>query len=231
MCGRTSLFTPQPDVESRFGATAESPIRPRYNIAPEDELVTIHGDATNTLTTDEWGFVPHWMDDFEGSYRPINARAETIDEKPMFRGAFGEKHCLVVADGFYEWQGERGGKQPYRVALEDDALFAMAGIWDRWERNGETRTSVAIITTDANELLEPIHDRMPVVLERDRESDWVNPESAGAAKALLDPYEGEDLRAYPISTTVNDPSNDVPELIEEIGGGSGQTGLGDFGGD
>ena len=231
MCGRTSLFTPQPEIEARFDAEAEAPIRPRYNIAPSDELVTVHGSAPETLTFDEWGFVPHWMDEFEGSYRPINARAETIDEKPMFRDAFGERHCLVVADGFYEWQGDRGGKQPYRIALEDDQLFAMAGIWDTWENNGATRTSVAIVTTDANERLESIHDRMPVVLEREDEARWLEPTAVDDAKSLLDPYDGEDLRAYPISTAVNDPSNDAPAIVEEVGGGSGQTGLEDFGAD
>ncbi|MFW6384905.1 MAG: SOS response-associated peptidase [Halodesulfurarchaeum sp.] len=231
MCGRTSLFTPQPDIEQRFGAAAESPIRPRYNIAPGDDLVTVHGASPDTLTFDEWGFVPRWMDEFEESYRPINARAETVDDKPLFRDAFGDRHCLVVADGFYEWQGDRGGKQPYRVALEDDDLFAMAGIWDTWKGNGDTRTTVAIITTDANDDIEAIHDRMPVVLEPENESAWLHPSSADAAKSLLGPYDGEDLYTYPISPIVNDPSNDSPAVLDPIGGPSGQTGLGDFGAD
>lgn len=128
MCGRTSLFTPQPEIERRFDATFGHVFEPRYNIAPGDNLVAIHDDEKETLTADEWGFVPAWADAFDAGPRPINARAETVDENHLFRSAFENRRALVVADGFYEWQGERGGKQPYRVAMGDTSLFAMAGI-------------------------------------------------------------------------------------------------------
>lgn len=228
MCGRTSLFAPQPEIERRFDAVFDRDFEPRYNIAPGDDLVVVHDEDTETPTYDEWGFVPGWADDFDAGPRPINARGETVDENNLFRSAFDKRLALVGADGFYEWQGDRGGKQPYRIALEDSELFAMAGIWSRWENNEKTRTTVAILTTEANALVEPIHDRMPVILERDNKSTWLDVDES-TTKGLLDPYRGDDLNAYPISTVINDPSNDSRAVIERIGGGSGQTGLGDFG--
>lgn len=228
MCGRTSLFHARPEIEARFDAEFDRDFEPRYNVAPDDELVVIHDDDVQVLTFDEWGYVPSWADDFDAGPRPINARAETVDTSSFFRSAFEKRRALVVADGFYEWRGKRGGKQPFRFALEDDALFAMAGIWNRWERDDAVRTTVAIITTAANELVAPVHDRMPVILEREHESTWLAPDALDEAKALLDPYDGDDLVAYPISTYVNDPTNDNPEVIASIGGGSGQTGLGEF---
>ncbi|MFB6085996.1 MAG: SOS response-associated peptidase [Halodesulfurarchaeum sp.] len=229
MCGRTSLFRPQPEIERRFDATFDRDVEPRYNIAPGDELSVVHEADQDTLTVDEWGFVPSWADAFDAGPRPINARAETIREHDLFRSAFENRRALVIADGFYEWAGERGGKQPFRVAREGNALFAMAGIWSRWTGNGEERRTVAIITTEANEVVEPIHDRMPVILPPDRESAWLEPESLERAKALLRPSDAADLERYPISTVVNDPSNDSPAVIEPVGGERGQTELGSFG--
>lgn len=229
MCGRTSLFTPQPVIERRFDATFDHAFEPRYNIAPGDHLVTVHDDGTGTLTADEWGFVPSWADDFDGGPRPINARAETVGENDLFRSAFENRRALVVSDGFYEWQGERGGKQPYRVTVEDHSPFAMAGIWSRWKKDGECRTTVAIITTEANDVMAPIHDRMPVILDDGDESTWLESESLETAADLLEPYRGDDLDAISISTTVNDPANDSLAVIDPIGGDSGQTGLDSFG--
>lgn len=231
MCGRTSLFTPQPEIERRFEATFDRDFEPRYNIAPGEDLVVIHGDDRATLTHDEWGFVPAWADDFDAGPRPINARAETVDENTLFRSAFENRRALVVADGFYEWQGDRGGKQPYRVAMAENRLFAMAGVWSRWEDGDAERTTVAIITTDANEVVESIHDRMPVILPEAQESTWLDPESLADAKDLLGPYAGADLGAYPISTVVNDPANDSPAVVDPVGGDTGQTGLDSFGSD
>jgi putative SOS response-associated peptidase YedK len=229
MCGRTSLFTPQPEIERRFDATFDHAFEPRYNLAPGDDLVVIHDDQNATLTADKWGFVPSWADEFDAGPRPINARGETVDENDLFRSAFENRHALVVADGFYEWQGERGGKQPYRLAMENRSLFTMAGIWSRWKGDGERRTTVAIITTAANDVVAPIHDRMPVILDEDDESTWLEPDSLESATNLLEPYQGNDLVADPISTIVNDPANDSPAVIDPIGGGSGQTGLDTFG--
>lgn len=229
MCGRTSLFTPQAEIEQRFDATFDHAYEPRYNIAPGDNLVAIHDDEPGTLTTDEWGFVPSWADDFDAGPRPINARGETVDENELFRSAVENRRALVVADGYYEWQGERGGKQPYRVAKEVTSPFAMAGIWSQWGDSNERRTTIAIITTEANEVVAPIHDRMPVILDEDGETTWLQSESNERAAELLEPYQGEDLEVAPISTVVNDPANDSPAIIDPIGGDRGQTGLDSFG--
>ncbi|MFW6458664.1 MAG: SOS response-associated peptidase [Halodesulfurarchaeum sp.] len=229
MCGRTSLFQPQPEIERRFGAAFEVEYEPRYNIAPGDGLVVVHDEDPETLTVDEWGFTPAWADSFDGGPRPINARAETVEETDLFRSVFENRRALVIADGFYEWAGDRGGKQPYRVELEAGSLFAMAGVWSRWESGEMERTTVAILTSEANDVVEPIHDRMPVILEAGEESTWLDPDTLSAAKSLLGPYEGGDMDAYPISPLVNDPANDSPAVIDPVGGREGQSDLGSFG--
>jgi putative SOS response-associated peptidase YedK len=229
MCGRTSLFSPQPAIERRFEATVEGTYEPRYNIAPGDELVVVHDATPGTLTTDSWGYVPEWAAEFDGGPRPINARAETLAEQDLFAPAVKSRRALVIADGFYEWAGDRGGKQPYRIALGDQEPFAMAGVWSRWEGSGTSRSTVAIVTTDANDVLEPIHDRMPVVLDHDGERTWLESDSVDAALEVLRPYSGADMAATPVSTAVNDPANDSPRVTEPVGGDSGQTDLGRFG--
>lgn len=230
MCGRTSLFQPQPEIEQRFDAKFEQEYEPRYNIAPGDDLVVIHNDDPETLTFDEWGFVPTWADDFNAGPRPINARAETVAENNLFQASFEQRRALVVADGFYEWEGTRGGTQPYRITMDDNDLFAMAGIWSQWKEDAQTQSTVAILTTEPNDVMEPIHDRMPVILEPNEESTWLDPPSLTEATQVLDPHQGE-MKAQPISTIVNDPANDSPAVVEPIVGDSGQTGLGNFGAD
>ena len=235
MCGRTSLFAPQAAVEERFDARASQPLEPRYNLAPGEDLAVVRNDAPESIDQLRWGLVPHWADDPESGPRPINARAETVDEKPTFRDAFAERRCLVIADGFYEWKAN-GKKQPYRVTIGENEPFAFAGLWERWRRdagNGEDENegeddlrTVTIITTEANELVAPIHDRMPVILAADEERRWLAGE--GEPKELLDPYDGSDLRTYPVSTAVNDPSNDSPAVVEPIDASGGQQGLDDF---
>lgn len=228
MCGRTSLYLPQSVVESRFDAEAVEPLEPRYNIAPSQDLPVITNTAPKAIDQFEWGFLPAWADSPEESYRPINARSETAAEKPMFRDSFEEKRCLVLADGFYEWQAaDEGSKQPYRVQRGDEQPFAMAGLWSEWQANGTSLETVTILTTDANDLIEPIHDRMPVILPESHERDWLDPEADPAD--LLQPYPEDDLEAYPISTAVNSPANDSPEILEPVEGGTtSQRGLDEF---
>lgn len=213
MCGRTSLFVPQPALEDRFDATATTEIPPRYNIAPGDDLAAITNAAPDEITLLRWGFVPHWADDPNIGYRMINARAETVDEKPAYKAAFTDRRCLVLADGFYEWQGDRGSKQPYRITRADEEPFAMAGIWETWESNGRSLASVSIITTEANDVIAPIHDRMPVIFPPDDEDRWLKDTEPARLKRLLGPCSSELLAAYPVSTQVNDPANDTPEII------------------
>lgn len=225
MCGRNSLFIEQAELEARFDAelVADGGYTPRYNIAPGTGLEVITNDAPDEIDRYHWGLVPFWAD--EPSDGMINARSETADEKRVFEEAWESRPCLVLSSGFYEWRAPNGGpKQPYRVHREGDAM-AMAGLWDVWEGPNETISSVTILTTEPNELMEPIHDRMPVVLPRAAESAWL---SAGPAEReeLCQPYPADDLDAYEISTRVNNPGNDDPSVIEPLD--HEQSGLGEF---
>ena len=228
MCGRTSLFTPQPEIERRFDAEFEFDYEPRYNIAPGGELAIVRNRGSETIQKATWGFVPEWADDVDAGPRPINARAETVSEKALFRSAFEDRRALVIADGYYEWAGNRGGKQPYHIARADEKPFAMAGLWSQVPGNGGGTRTVTIITTEPNDSVASIHDRMPVILEPDIESKWLEDTTEAELTELLRPYAGPDLQPRQISTLVNDPTNDSPAVIDPIGGREGQTGLGDF---
>ncbi|MCH7795368.1 MAG: SOS response-associated peptidase, partial [Proteobacteria bacterium] len=166
-----------------------------------------------------WGLIPAWAKDPAIGNRTINARAETVAEKPAFRAAFRERRCLIVADGFYEWKTEAGGKQPYRITLVDGGPFALAGLWERWAgpHGGEAIESCTIVTTEANARLRAIHPRMPVILAPDAFDPWLDPETPGAeAEALLVPYPSEALTHYRVSPRLNSPANDDPALIEPL---------------
>jgi putative SOS response-associated peptidase YedK len=225
MCGRTSLFIPQPVLEDRFDAelVADGGYEPRYNISPGQPLHVIPNDATDEIDSFHWGFLPAWADDLSDGF--INARSETAAEKQAFRDAWEQRTCLVLSSGFYEWQETGGPKQPYRIYREDDPAFAMAGIWQKSMIKGETVQSVAILTTEPNDLMEPIHDRMPVVLPRSAENEWLTAD-ADEREALCEPYPGDDLTADEISKKVNDPSTEDASIIEPLD--TEQSGLGDF---
>lgn len=229
MCGRLSLFTPRWLLESRFAAEFDAPYDPRYNVAPSESLAAIRNDAPETITSLTWGLIPHWADDPSIGNRLINARAETLADKPSFRDAYDERRCVILADGFYEWREDGGVKQPYRIAREDDEPFAFAGLWERWERSGDARETATIVTTEPNDVVRPLHDRMAAILPPGEERRWLDADDEGERASLLKPYQGDDLRAYPISTRVNDPSNDGPSIIEEVEPEGGtQSGLGEF---
>ena len=231
MCGRYSLFAPPADVEARFDATFDFDFEPRYNAAPSQSLPVVAGEADEIIQRMEWGLVPSWADD-RSDHGYINARAETLSQKRSFADAYESRRCLVPADGFYEWVSRDGGKQPYRVCLPDDALFAMAGLYERWEPPqrqtglGEFGGSGAdggqddvvetftIVTTEPNEAVADLHHRMAVVLDPDEEGTWLHG-SVDEAAQLLDPYDGP-MRTYPVSTAVNSPDNDSPAIIEEV---------------
>jgi len=223
MCGRYTLFTSADELASRFG-TEPPETEPRYNCAPGQELPVVSGGE---ITHQRWGLVPEWADD--DTNPPINARAETITEKPTFAEAVEHRRCLVPADGFYEWDDGT----PYRIAFDDDRPFAMAGIWSRWEPptrqsglgefgnggvsdNPEPIYSFAVVTTDPNGLVGNLHHRMAVILDPSEESTWLH----GPVEDALDccgPYPDDDMIAHPVSTRVNDPRNDDPSLIERTG--------------
>jgi putative SOS response-associated peptidase YedK len=227
MCGRTSLFAPQSEVEERFDAEAVRPLRPRYNIAPREDLAVIRNDAPDRIDLLEWGLLPRWVDDPESFSHPINARAETVAEKPVFREAFEQRRCLVLADGFYEWKETPTGKQPYRVERADGEPFAMAGLWERWEGDGTSRETVTVVTTEPNAVVEPLHHRMAVLLEEGGTETWLSDAEIPTLRSVLEPAPAETLRAYPVSEAVNDPGNDHPGIVEEVDPGQ-QTSLGEF---
>jgi putative SOS response-associated peptidase YedK len=222
MCGRYQVNTPVEDIARRFGAKltdAAAQLAPRYNVAPSlaVPVVRVRRDVRE-LAALTWGLVPNWSKDRSGS-KPINARAETIFEKAMFRTAILRRRCLIPADGFYEWQQRTAGKQPWHVGMLDGSLFAFAGIWDYWAKEGaEPVVSCAIVVTDANELMARIHDRMPVIVAADDYSRWLDPELHNPVeiRTMLTPYPADEMKAYPISTLVNNAKNEGPELIRPM---------------
>jgi len=224
MCGRTSLFAPAERVRERFDAEPVRPLEPRYNVAPGDDHPTILNAAPDEIRFATWGLVPEWGD---GSGH-VNARGETVAEKPSFRDAFAERRCLVLADGFYDWKPTPTGKQPYRIERADGEPFAFAGLWEPGpdgRSSGVGDPTFTVVTTEPNAVVEPIHHRMPVMLSPGEEGRWLREGDAG----LLDPFPADDLRAYPVSAAVNDPANDSPEVIEEVPPEEDvQTGLDEF---
>lgn len=222
MCGRSSLFTNQAFLEDRFDATATEPIPQRYNIAPGDEQAVITNDRPDDIDLIELGFTPVWDEE----QRLINARSESAAEKRTFSKSFKERRCLVLADGFYEWKGSRGSKRPYRIQLPENEPFAFAGLWQPYE-DGEKHRQVTILTCEPNETLEPIHDRMPVMLEDDEEERWLQEENVDELQSLLDPYPDRDLEAYEISTKINNPEYHSVDVLEPLDVGE-QSGLGEF---
>jgi putative SOS response-associated peptidase YedK len=166
-----------------------------------------------------WGLIPSWAKDEKIAYSTINARAETVAEKPAFRSAFKKRRCLIVADGYYEWQATGPkSKQPHRIHFPDDRPFGMAGLWEHWERDGKTIESCTIIVTSANSQLATIHDRMPVILRPDAYDRWLDPEFEGSEQleSLLRPYPEEQVIAYPVSSKVGNVRNQGPELASAV---------------
>ncbi len=221
MCGRFTLRTPMNKVAELFGADETPNSEPRYNVAPTQPVAAIRiGSAAETreIVFLRWGLIPHWADDPSIGNRMINARAETVSSKPSFRQAFKKRRCLVVADGFYEWQKVDGKKQPFYIHLKDDQPFGFAGLWERWSGKGEEIQSCTIITTEPNELMKPIHNRMPVIVQQEDYDRWLNPafEDGKALQQVLRRYPTELMAAYPVSTLVNNPRNDVAECIGRL---------------
>lgn len=214
MCGRNSLFPPAVELERRFDASLATGVEysPRFNIAPGSHIEVITNDHPDEINQFHWGLLPHWTEAIDDGF--INARSETADEKPAFRDAWVDRPCLVLSSGFYEWQTANGGpKQPYRIYNDDQPAFAMAGLWEETKIDGEPVRSVTILTTDPNELVAPIHDRMPVVLREADERRWLEG-SPDVRTELCQPYPSDDLDAYEISTRVNNPGNDDATVIE-----------------
>ncbi len=219
MCGRYTLAIPSIVVENRFQVILDrDSYRERFNAAPGQELPVITNTEPGRLQYFRWGLVPSWARDPKAGYRMINARAETLLQKPSFRTPAQRCRCLVPADGYYEWQQRPGGKVPFRIQLRDGAPFAMAGIWSAWkDAEGRPLHTFAIITVEANDLAREIHDRMPAILTREAERAWLDTAMpAREAVSLLRPYPAGAMKAYPVSDRVNKPVNDSPELIRPL---------------
>lgn len=212
------MRTPVGTLAEEFGVTGPLPeVPPRYNVAPTQEVAAVLGeDDERHLEMLRWGLIPSWADDSGIGSRMINARSETVAEKPSFRKAFKERRCLIVADGFYEWQKTNDGKQPYYIRMRDGSPFAFAGLWESWGKHGEEIRSCTILTTDANDLVGEVHHRMPVILPPENYDLWLDPD-VREAEPLLDllrPHPDDVMEAYPVSRRVNKPSNDEPGCIE-----------------
>ena len=217
MCGRFILTASGEVLAARFDLPAALDLPPRYNVAPGQPIgaVRIAGAGGREWVLLRWGLVPAWAPEPKTSYSTINARAETAAEKPAFRQAFRRRRCLIPADGFYEWQAVGKGKQPYCIAPADGQPLAFAGLWERWERDGQVLESATILVTQANALLAPIHDRMPAILDPAAEARWLDPHvtDPAALRPLLVPCPPARLRLWPVGTAVNDPRHEGPDLM------------------
>lgn len=222
MCGRFTLTSPDQDLAVQFDLPAIPSLEPRYNIAPTQLVAAVRetrDGAGRELAMLRWGLIPFWAKDPGIGSRMINARAETVAEKPSYRTSFKRKRCLVPADGFYEWQATGGPKQPFYFRFEGGGPFALAGLWDRWEKGeDEPVETFTILTTEPNEVVAPVHQRMPVILDREGMAVWLDPaiEEAEQLQPLLGPFPAAGMEAYPVSTFVNSPGNDTPRCIEPL---------------
>lgn len=227
MCGRFALMTSTEQLALVFevNETAVSALPhsvARYNIAPTQPVAAIRlaENGQREFTFFHWGLIPSWAKEMKIGSRMINARSETVAEKPSFRAAFKRRRCLIPADGFYEWQKQAGGKQPMfiRPAEGEARPFAFAGLWEVWrDPDGSALQSCTILTTTPNELMAPIHNRMPVIVEPEDCDQWLHPEpNPELGLHLLRPYPAEKMTAYPVSTIVNNPRNETPDCIRPI---------------
>lgn len=222
MCGRFTLTDPNADIAVQFGLPDIPDIRPRYNVAPTQPVAAVRvkaGDENRELVMLHWGLIPFWAKDPNIGARMINARSETAAEKPSFRTAFRRRRCLVIADGFYEWQKQDGSKQPFFIHLRDARPFAFAGLWEHWEGPDASEIeSCTLLTTEPNDLIRPVHNRMPVILDPEDYTLWLDPkvQEPGLIQPLMRPYPSQHMNAYPVSRFVNSPGNDSPKCIEPL---------------
>ena len=221
MCGRFDLHLPRELIEEIFGISIPRNIMPRYNIAPTQEIAVVRmsPDRTRQLDFLKWGLIPSWAKDPSIGSRMINARSETVHEKPAFRNSFKNRRCIIPANGFYEWKETAGRKKPLYVKMKDNSPMLFAGLWDHWKpAEGEVIESCSILTTSSNDLVEPLHDRMPVILRIEDVELWLDHQITvpDPLVPLFKPFPSEKMDMYPVSDIVNSPRNDSPECIERI---------------
>ena len=223
MCGRFTLTVDPSDLQMTLDLGELPPdLEPHYNIAPTQPVAVVVDPQSRRVEMYRWGLIPSWAKDPTIGNRLINARAETLEEKPAFRTAFKRRRCAVLTDGFFEWKraenGKRVTKQPYHIQLADAQPFAFAGLWEIWKSpEGQDLHTCTIVTTEPNDLMAEIHNRMPAILDKESMWDWLDPEASPISlHALLQPYPADRMKAYPISTLVNRPENDRPDVIKPI---------------
>jgi putative SOS response-associated peptidase YedK len=225
MCGRYALATVGEALLEAFNVTTTDldlgQLAPRYNIAPTQPVLAVRPTAVTPgreLVLLQWGLIPSWAKDTKMGARLINARAETVAEKPAFRAAFKRRRCIIPADGFFEWQKQNGTKQPMYIHAADQRPLGLAGLWEIWHSAaGDQLETCTILTTTPNSLLQPIHDRMPVILEPSDYDQWLTPDDKPENDLhLLRPFPAEKMRAYPISNRVNSPANDDSHCIAPL---------------
>ncbi|TFF89755.1 MAG: SOS response-associated peptidase [Promethearchaeota archaeon] len=234
MCGRFARFSPAHVFRMLFQLDEFLELPPQYNIAPGQDVYAVRGivirdDEQQRAASDtsfekevvalKWGFIPFWSKDPSIGSRMINSRSETVAEKPAFKAAFKSRRCLIPTDGFYEWKKQKkGGKQPYFVHMKDEQPFALGGIWDLWKNpDGQNIESFSILTTEPNEVVKPIHKRMPLIIKQEEYDSWLNPDNdVKEVKDLLKPYQAKKMTAYPVSKDVNNPKNKGEENIKPL---------------
>jgi putative SOS response-associated peptidase YedK len=217
VCGRFAFYSPSEATAALFGVSASMEVQPRYNIAPTQYIAAIRdGSDGRELAMLRWGLVPSWAKDPSIGNRMINARAETVAEKPSYRAAFRHRRCIVLADGFYEWRRESDAKTPYFISLASGNPFALAGLWENWndKSSGEALQTTTLITTAANAFMQPLHHRMPLILQPDAATEWL----AGSANLLEQAADQTPaLQAWPVDRRVNNARNEGEELIDAAG--------------
>jgi putative SOS response-associated peptidase YedK len=225
MCGRFTLRTSATVIADQFAVFEVPPFTARFNIAPTQSVPAIRleperPEPRRELVWLRWGLIPGWAQDASIGSRLINARAETVASKPAFRAALRRRRCLLVADGFYEWQAAGRSKQAYFIHFHDDRPFAFAGLWEAWESPQHAAIETCtLLTTDANELIRPIHDRMPVILPPEAYRSWLDPaiQDPRQLMPLMASYPSDPMEAYPVGSLVNSPAHDTPQCIDRIG--------------
>jgi putative SOS response-associated peptidase YedK len=221
MCARFTLFTPSDRIARAFNLAQVPVLQPQYNVAPSQLVAVVGSKASGAgrgLAMFRWGFVPHWAAAPNGP-RPVNAKVETVAEKPTFRDNFRQRRCLIPADGFYEWETTSGGKKPLFYRLKSGEPMALAGIWDCWPGPTEKLFTCAIITAPASSIVEPIHDRMPAILPPETWDIWLDPNHSEPAKLLplLQPFPAELMEVVPASPVVNNSKHDAPDCVLAAG--------------
>jgi len=222
MCGRFTLHTPESQIREAFNLEHTEPLglKPRFNIAPSQDIPIVREiESGHELTMARWGLIPGWSKESKTKYSTVNARIESVAEKPTYRTPFKRQRCLIPADGFYEWKVVNGNKIPHHIRMKDSNVFAFAGLWDHWEGEGQTMDSCTIIVMPSNEIMRPIHERMPAIIAPAHYDLWLDSRVSDKQEIMqyLNSAPSSQLTAYPVSTWVNLPKNNDERCIQPAG--------------